>query len=670
MYGLLHGRLIQSIRERQTQMRFRRRARATPTVLLGLVALTALMAIAFLSTTSAMAESTALCSKDESPCASENRITHIHETSVGKAKLESSLPTIECNVLFLGEVGALAAPQIIEGNFTYSSCNNFCTVKEENGPAEIQVLKTGSELGEVTSEALTHLGCPFINCNFNGEGLIGHGLGPLTSSQANGSVMFAEQETNLESGAICPEEAFLTITTTPLSATYTGSGGGAKKTSTSLTTKLKGGGKDGAEITVAEGSKVKDTATLSGENASKAGGTLTYKVYKDKECKELVTKAGEVTVKEGKVPDSEEKELEAGAVYYWQAEYGGDSSNEPSKSICGKEVLTVKAKTTLSTKLSGGGKEGVIVIVPESTKVKDQATLSGTNAASATGTVDYAVYEDEKCKELVTKAGEVTVKEGKVPGSEEKELEAGKEYFWLAEYLGDSLHEEAKGTCGAEIEVVHPPTTLCNAEPEEIEGDLYCPKGKGFSGDVEGELEPKTVATFESTEEPKEVISCTSSQIDATFNEDGTSPESGGITSLSFSGEGGSPCSVTGGEASEVEIEVEEGLPLNGTTLSYQQPPNPPLALVVGDDGARLKIVVIRGFLDSCTYSPAGPGGRLNGMWMNGSVGPPPIPSSFIFLNQPFVSDHELCRPLQLRFTGYYTIAPSPPFTGIASVVR
>ncbi len=233
-----------------------------------------------------------------------------------------------------------------------------------------------------------------------------------------------------------------------------------KPAPTSLSTSLSGGGNEGAEITVTEGAKVKDRATLSGENASKATGTVKYAVYKDKECKELATKAGEVTVKEGKVPDSEEKELKAGAVYYWQAEYGGDSLDEPSTSLCSKEVLTVKAKTTLATKLTGGGKEGEEITVAEGSKVKDTATLSGTSSSTATGTVKYAVYKDKECKELVTKAGDVSVSAGSVPNSEEKELEAGAVYYWQAEYGGDSLHEPSTSACSKEVLTVKAKTTL------------------------------------------------------------------------------------------------------------------------------------------------------------------------------------------------------------------
>ena len=191
-----------------------------PIKMFGLAALAALMAMAFVGVSSAMATgSTALCASEQATCSSP--VTHVHEVSVGKGVLKSSLPTIECNVLFLGDAlnSGLGNPLVIHGQFTYTSCNNFCKVKEETANATIEVLKTASELASVTGEGLVNVTCPFINCNYVGTGLEGHGLGPLTSSQANGSVVLTEQYTEKESGS-CPEEAFLTLTTTPLSAPY------------------------------------------------------------------------------------------------------------------------------------------------------------------------------------------------------------------------------------------------------------------------------------------------------------------------------------------------------------------------------------------------------------------------------------------------------------------
>jgi hypothetical protein len=119
-----------------------------PIKTLVLVALAVLATMAFASP-SVMAESTALCSVDPiggTQCPSGYLISHVHEVSVFKGKLLAGAITVECDVLFLGDVGALGSPQVIEGNFTYTNCGK-CSVTEENGPAEIEVLKEGHEYG-------------------------------------------------------------------------------------------------------------------------------------------------------------------------------------------------------------------------------------------------------------------------------------------------------------------------------------------------------------------------------------------------------------------------------------------------------------------------------------------------------------------------------------------
>ncbi len=251
----------------------------------GWAALAALLAMAIVGASSATAESTSLCTGDGSGCG----ITHVHETSVGKAKLKSSLPTIECNVLFLGDTAeSSGAPLVIEGTFTYSSCNNFCSVKEETANATIEVLKTESELAAVPSEYLVNAKCPFINCNYVGTGLEGHGLGPLTSSQANGSVVITEQNIEKESGS-CPEETFLTITTTPLSATYIGSegtGGGGGGFAPSTTYGLQNDAAPNLEQCYREASFAKDPVNCASGNLTESqtdlavGGRLPMEVVR------------------------------------------------------------------------------------------------------------------------------------------------------------------------------------------------------------------------------------------------------------------------------------------------------------------------------------------------------------------------------------------------------
>jgi hypothetical protein len=222
------------------------------TIKLACATVLALLAVvALASPSSSQAESTVLCSFPpgvldieflslfdfhviELPeaCDKIDAVEHVHETTLEEhpALLLSSALEVKCDVLFLGDtLVVLASPLIIHGTFTYSNCNNNCTATEENGPAEIKVLREGTELAKVTGEGLVHLVCgAFINCRYNSVGLKGHGLGALTaekeggSPEWNGSVTLSAQEVAKESGSLCPSKAKLDITTTPLEAIYIG----------------------------------------------------------------------------------------------------------------------------------------------------------------------------------------------------------------------------------------------------------------------------------------------------------------------------------------------------------------------------------------------------------------------------------------------------------------
>jgi hypothetical protein len=120
------------------------------------------------------------------------------------------------------------------------------------------------------------------------------------------------------------------------------SGGECKaKQATELTTSLSGEGQTGGSVTVKSGASVMDSATLSGEGASTAGGTVTYSVYSDSTCTTLAAEAGTVTVTGGSVPDSSAVMLTKAGTYFWQAVYSGDENNNAAKSTCGSEVETV-----------------------------------------------------------------------------------------------------------------------------------------------------------------------------------------------------------------------------------------------------------------------------------------------------------------------------------------
>lgn len=188
---------------------------------LGSFAILAILAMSFMSLPLAAAENTALCEVDENPCKSP--VSKVHYT--GHIEVLTSIMNYDCDALFSGEVFELAAPQEIEGNFTYTNCTGggtSCTRVEENGPSVLKFLKEGHESAKGTGESLVHVVCgTSIDCSYPLVGIVGSVLGPLLSKENNGEITFVEQTMQKEAGGfLCPKTAKLDGEFVPLSATY------------------------------------------------------------------------------------------------------------------------------------------------------------------------------------------------------------------------------------------------------------------------------------------------------------------------------------------------------------------------------------------------------------------------------------------------------------------
>ncbi len=234
-------------------------------------------------------------------------------------------------------------------------------------------------------------------------------------------------------------------------------------TSTTTTTSLTGGGHSGTSITVPENTPVTDQASLTGTNASSATGTITYTVYSDANC---TTKVAGGTARPSPRRAARRPPrrcaLSTPGTYYWVATYSGDTENVGSHSGCGAETETVSApaatSTTTTTSLTGGGHSGTSITVPENTPVTDQASLTGTNASSATGTITYTVYSDANCTTKVAGGTAQTITTaGSPPASSAVSLTTPGTYYWVATYSGDTENVGSHSGCGAETETVSPP---------------------------------------------------------------------------------------------------------------------------------------------------------------------------------------------------------------------
>ena len=98
---------------------------------------------------------------------------------------------------------------------------------------------------------------------------------------------------------------------------------------TQVSGSLTGGDQSGASISVQTGTAVTAHATLSGVNASVAGGTATYSVFSDNTCTTSAGSGGTKTVSGGVVPDSDAVTLNTAGTYYWKIAYSGDVLEQP-----------------------------------------------------------------------------------------------------------------------------------------------------------------------------------------------------------------------------------------------------------------------------------------------------------------------------------------------------
>ncbi len=166
------------------------------------------------------------------------------------------------------------------------------------------------------------------------------------TTTTEGATTTTEGATTTTEGATTTTEGATTTTTT------TGTG---NQVPTTLSGILSGGGSTGATISVPSGTAVTDQATLSGANASSAGGTVKYRVFSLSFNSfqfshfssswlgwgwNPMSKAGTVQVTNGTVPPSNPVTLGAG-VYFWQVSYSGDPNNAPSHTDLGSQTEVV-----------------------------------------------------------------------------------------------------------------------------------------------------------------------------------------------------------------------------------------------------------------------------------------------------------------------------------------
>jgi hypothetical protein len=130
-----------------------------------------------------------------------------------------------------------------------------------------------------------------------------------------------------------------------------------------------------------------------------------------------------------------------------------------------QELATpVPTPTTLTTTQASGSSTGASISIPAGTIGEtDRATLAGTNAATATGTVTYGLFSSSSCAAAtkVFAGGTSAVSAGvAAPSAPVTAALAKGTYYWQAAYSGDAHNAASASACGSEVLTVTPATTI------------------------------------------------------------------------------------------------------------------------------------------------------------------------------------------------------------------
>jgi len=172
-----------------------------------LMLVAAMVTMALIVTSSAAAETTALCNVDQDPCKEANQVTEVHYEAHNTHFLGEY--AYGCSdALLSAAVGKLGTPQTLEAqSMTYTSCGGGCTrTTEELGT--LSVLRTANESAEVVVNGFkTKVTCSgFSNCIYVLNEQVGVLQGPLLTGD-NGHITFEEVPLEKVGGSLlCPAE--------------------------------------------------------------------------------------------------------------------------------------------------------------------------------------------------------------------------------------------------------------------------------------------------------------------------------------------------------------------------------------------------------------------------------------------------------------------------------
>jgi hypothetical protein len=121
-----------------------------------------------------------------------------------------------------------------------------------------------------------------------------------------------------------------------------------------------------------------------------------------------------------------------------------------------------QAPTAISTIQHSGPAQGADLSIAAGTiGESDTARITGANASSATGTVDFALYNNSSCTgaPVFSGTGEASAGTASIADDASPGLAPGK-YYWKAAYTGNTTNGASVSNCGSEVLTVSTATTL------------------------------------------------------------------------------------------------------------------------------------------------------------------------------------------------------------------
>ncbi len=130
-----------------------------------------------------------------------------------------------------------------------------------------------------------------------------------------------------------------------------------------------------------------------------------------------------------------------------------------------------EAPTAIATTQTSGTTSGASITIPDGTVGEyDKATITGANAGSATGTLDYGLYSSSSCAASSLLLSSTSTVTGGVAGPSPGLAVALKPgtYYWQAAYSGNSTNAASASACGSEVLTVGSPAPSSEFKVEAI----------------------------------------------------------------------------------------------------------------------------------------------------------------------------------------------------------